>query len=117
MNKQKTLQEHLVELLKGGQAHVDFDGAVRSDRSAARIYGPERYGADGTQRESVFRTCVRVPWAARRSDQTLVVVGRLSVSFCEKTGARKIHLAARDERNGGAESRTIIHAAGRDRPC
>jgi hypothetical protein len=29
MNKQKTLQEHLVELLKGGQAHVDFDGALK----------------------------------------------------------------------------------------
>jgi len=24
MNKQKTLQEHLLELLKGGQAHVDL---------------------------------------------------------------------------------------------
>jgi DinB superfamily len=29
MNKQKTLPEHLVELLKGGQAHVDFEGAVK----------------------------------------------------------------------------------------
>ena len=29
MSKQKTLPEHLVELLKGGQAHVDFDGAVK----------------------------------------------------------------------------------------
>jgi hypothetical protein len=29
MSPQKTLPEHLVELLKGGQAHVDFEGAVR----------------------------------------------------------------------------------------
>ena len=29
MNKQKTLPEHLLELLKGGQAHVDFEGAVK----------------------------------------------------------------------------------------
>ena len=30
MSKQKTLPEHLVEQLKGGQAHVDFDGAVKN---------------------------------------------------------------------------------------
>jgi hypothetical protein len=29
MNKQKTLPEYLVELLKGGQTHVDLDGAVK----------------------------------------------------------------------------------------
>lgn len=28
MTKQRTLPEHLVELLKGGQAHVEFDGVV-----------------------------------------------------------------------------------------
>jgi hypothetical protein len=30
MKKLKTLQEHLVELLKGGQAHVNFEDAVKS---------------------------------------------------------------------------------------
>jgi DinB superfamily len=30
MKKQKSLQEHLVELLNGGHAHVDFDGAVKN---------------------------------------------------------------------------------------
>ncbi len=29
MKKQKPLPEYLVELLKGGQAHVEFDGAVK----------------------------------------------------------------------------------------
>jgi DinB superfamily len=29
MTMQKTLPEHLVELLKGGQAHVEFDSAVK----------------------------------------------------------------------------------------
>src|SRR5258708_13936370 len=30
MKKQKSLPEHLVELLNGGHAHVDFDGAVKN---------------------------------------------------------------------------------------
>ena len=30
MSKQKTLPEHVVEVLKGGQAHVDFDGALKN---------------------------------------------------------------------------------------
>jgi hypothetical protein len=30
MKKQKSLQEHLVELLNGGQAHVDFDSTVKN---------------------------------------------------------------------------------------
>jgi len=30
MKKQKSLSEHLVELLNGGHAHVDFDGAVKN---------------------------------------------------------------------------------------
>jgi hypothetical protein len=29
MTKQRTLEQHLVELLKGGQAHVEFEGAVK----------------------------------------------------------------------------------------
>jgi hypothetical protein len=30
MKKQKSLQDHLVELLKGGHAHVDFDSAIKN---------------------------------------------------------------------------------------
>jgi hypothetical protein len=35
--------------------------------------------------------------------------------FAKTIGARKIHLAASDERNGGADSGTVIDVAGRDR--
>ena len=49
----------------------------------------------------------------RRGDliKMSVVRRRWAVSFREKTGARKIHLAASDERNGGADARTIIDVA------
>src|ERR1700687_2962873 len=75
-------------------AHLDCSGC---DRSPSWIYGLEGDGADGAQRESVFRTCVRVSRTPRRSDQDVVVERRWSVPFREKIGARKIHLAASHE--------------------
>ncbi len=79
----------------------------RSDGSAAWIYGTQRDGADGTSGESIFWSGVRIPWAARRFDQNVVVVGRWSLSLFEKTGARKIHLAASDEWNGFSDAEGI----------
>src|SRR5260370_30457057 len=92
----------------GRDAHLD---RCRSDGSAARIYGTEWTGADDPSGESVLRSCVRVSWAARRSDQDVVVGRRWAVSLREKDGARKINLDARLERSSGAVSRTVLHGA------
>jgi hypothetical protein len=43
MKKQKTLQEHLVELLKGGQAHVNFESALKD--WPAKLRGKRPTGA------------------------------------------------------------------------
>lgn len=43
MTKQKTVKEHLVELLKGGQAHVEFEGAVKD--WPANLQGKKPKGA------------------------------------------------------------------------
>ena len=43
MSKQKTLPQHLVELLQGGQAHVDFEGAVKD--WPAELHGKTPKGA------------------------------------------------------------------------
>ena len=43
MNKRNTLPEHMVELLKGGQAHVDFEGAVKD--WPANLHGKTPKGA------------------------------------------------------------------------
>ena len=37
------------------------------------------------------------------------------MSFFKKTGARKISLAASDEWDCGSDTRTVVHAAGRNR--
>src|SRR5216684_330399 len=95
---------------RAGSRNADLDRR-RRDRSPSWIYGSERDGADGTQRESIFRSRVRVSWAPRRSDQDVVVGRRWSLSFCKKNRARKIHVATSDERNGGTDSRTVIHVA------
>src|SRR6202166_2506501 len=43
MKKQRSLQEHLVELLKGGQAHVDFESAAKN--WPANLQGKKPEGA------------------------------------------------------------------------
>ena len=43
MKKQRSLQEHLVELLKGGQAHVDFESTVKN--WPANLQGKKPEGA------------------------------------------------------------------------
>jgi hypothetical protein len=91
-----------------GNAHLD---RRRSDGPTARIYGLEWHGADGAQRESIFRPCVCVSWAARRSDQDVVVGRRWSLSLCKKIGARKIYLAASDEWNGFTDAGTVVDVA------
>jgi hypothetical protein len=94
---------------------IDKDDQARLIETAGLrpvvIYGTEWTGADDPSGESVLRSCVRVSWAPRRSDQDVVVGRRWSVSLREKTGARKIHLAAGHERNSGADARTVIYVA------
>src|SRR5882757_3220961 len=54
MEKQKSLPEHLVELLNGGHAHVDFDGAVKN--WPANLQGMRPEGAAHSPWE-VLSTC------------------------------------------------------------
>src|SRR6267154_1852511 len=93
--------------------NADLDRG-RSDGSTAWIYGLEWNGANGAQRKSIFGSRFRFSWAARRSDQDVVVGRRWVVSIRKETGARKIPLAASDERNGGIDSRTVVDVAGRN---
>jgi len=55
----------------GGNAHLDRGGSYQSE---TRFHGTERDGADGSPEESVFRTCVCVPWTAGRSDQDVAII-------------------------------------------
>ena len=41
MQNDKALREHLVQILKGGGAHVDFDGAIREVLPKVRGEIPE----------------------------------------------------------------------------
>ncbi len=51
----------------------------RSNGPAARIHGAERAGADGSERNSILRPCICIPWPSRRSDQNAVVGWRRAV--------------------------------------
>ena len=69
-----------------------------------------------TLQENPFSGQVFV-FRGRRGDliKTSMVGWRWSVPVREETGARQIHLAASDERNCGADARSTIDVAGRNR--
>jgi transposase len=70
----------------------------RGDGPEARLCGLERDGADGAGGESILRSCLRVPGATGRLDQSLVVGRRRAVPASEATGARRFVCHRRSER-------------------
>src|SRR5271170_2151302 len=69
------------------------------DRHASWLRWPECAGADGAQRATVLRTCLRFSRTPRRHREAFVVGRRWAMSICQAFGARTIHLAAGYGRN------------------
>src|SRR6266404_3731788 len=94
--------------------HADLDRG-RRDRPSTGFHRIECRCANRLEREPILRACLRFPWPAGRSHQTVVVGWRRIMSVCKASGAWTLHLAEGGKWNRFAHPSPVIDAAGRHR--